>query len=167
VRSTVLAVSAVLLALAFASHLTGSVQALPPSRSPTLSDVSQAGGESATGTALSHSYLTPTVVYIAGDGHIHEIALKGTWQDRDLTAAAGAPVTALGTLRPMAYRRSEGVSMVVYRGQMITFNPFNELASNNPSARHNAKLPAHSPLTMPSPAKTGDLCQPRQLSSQG
>jgi len=66
--------------------------------------------------APSQSHLTPAVVYVTDDGHIHEIALKGAWQDRDLTAAAGAPVTYAGLSQPMAYRRSDGVSMVVYRG---------------------------------------------------
>jgi hypothetical protein len=64
----------------------------------------------------SDSHLTPAVVYVTDDGHIHEIALKGTWQDRDLTAAAGAPVSYSGISQPMAYRRSDGVPMVVYRG---------------------------------------------------
>lgn len=79
--------------------------------------LSQAGiGNMASKTALSQSGLVPAVVYATGDGHIHEIALKGTWQDRDLTAAAGAPVTYSGSPQPMAYRRSDGVSMVIYRG---------------------------------------------------
>ena len=116
VVSAVLAISAVLLAPAFGSYLAGSVHALPQIQSPALPDVSQARSESATGTALSGSHLTPAVVYIAGDGHIHEIALKGTWQDRDLTAAAVAPVAYSGVIQPMAYRRSDGVSMVIYRG---------------------------------------------------
>jgi hypothetical protein len=113
VMSAVLAVSAVLLALVFGFQRADRVHALPLG----LPNVSQAGGESATGTALSHSYLTPAVVYVDNNGHIHEIALKGTWQDRDLTAAAGAPVVAhSGVIQPMAYRRSDGVSMVIYRG---------------------------------------------------
>jgi hypothetical protein len=60
--------------------------------------------------------LIPAVVYVSADGHVHEIALKGTWQHRDLTAAAAAPVVASPTGRPMAFRRSDGVDMVVYRG---------------------------------------------------
>ena len=91
----------------------GSIQA---AQAPTSSGESQAESGSASETALSHSHLTPAVVYVTDDGHIHEIALKGTWQDRDLTAAAGAPVTYSGLPQPMAYRRSDGVSMVVYRG---------------------------------------------------
>jgi len=61
------------------------------------------------------THLIPTVVYASWDGHIHEIALKGTWQHRDLTAAAGAPA-AYDNARAMAYRRSDGVDMVLYRG---------------------------------------------------
>lgn len=110
--SAVLAITAVLLALVFGLQLAGGVHAL----SPALPNLPQAGSGSVAEMALSRSYLTPAVVYVAGDAHIHEIALKGTWQDRDLTAAAGAPVTASGSPRPMAYRRSDGVSMVVYRG---------------------------------------------------
>lgn len=64
----------------------------------------------------SLSHLIPAVVYATDDGHVHEIALKGTWQDRDLTAAAGAPLTYSGTPQLTAYQRSDGVSMVVYRG---------------------------------------------------
>jgi hypothetical protein len=73
-------------------------------------------GGSASGAAPAHPYLTPAVVYATGDQHIHEIALKGTWQHRDLTAAAGAPLTYSYDTRAMAFRRSDGVSMVVYRG---------------------------------------------------
>lgn len=58
--------------------------------------------------------LAPAVVYVGSDGHIHEIALQGAWQDRDLTAATGAPLTLSANV--MAYRRSDGVSMIVYRG---------------------------------------------------
>jgi hypothetical protein len=65
--------------------------------------------------ADSGSHLIPAVVYATADGHIHEIALQGTWRHQDLTAATGAP-TAHSRARPMAYRRSDGVSMVVYRG---------------------------------------------------
>jgi hypothetical protein len=72
--------------------------------------------ESVSEAASSQSQLIPAVVYVTGEGHIHEIALKGTWQDRDLTAAAGAPVTYSGTPQLTAYQRSDGVSMVVYRG---------------------------------------------------
>lgn len=61
------------------------------------------------------SHLIPAIVYATGDGHIHEMALKGAWQDRDLTAAAGAPAISSGR-RPMAYRRSDGVAAVVYMG---------------------------------------------------
>jgi len=31
----------------------------------------------------------PAVVCATLGGHIHELVLKGSWQDRDLTAAAG------------------------------------------------------------------------------
>jgi hypothetical protein len=110
--SAVLAASVVLLALVFSFQPTARVRAL----SSAQPNVSQAGTGSTAEMALSRSYLTPAVVYVARDAHIHEIALKGTWQDRDLTAAAGAPDTASGSPRPMAYRRSDGVSMVVYRG---------------------------------------------------
>lgn len=66
--------------------------------------------------ALSQSGLIPAILYVTYDQHIHEIALKGTWQDRDLTVAAGAPV-AYPYSRPMAYQRSDGVSMIIYRGE--------------------------------------------------
>ena len=89
---TVLAVGTVVLALVFGSQLADSAHALPSTQSPALSAVPQAESGSASETALSHSHLTPAVVYVTDDGHIHEIALKGTWQDGDLTAAAGAPV---------------------------------------------------------------------------
>jgi hypothetical protein len=84
---TVLAVGTVVLALVFGSQLADSAHALPSTQSPALSAMSQAESGSASETALSHSHLTPAVVYVTDDGHIHEIALKGTWQDRDLTAA--------------------------------------------------------------------------------
>ena len=113
---TVLAASTVVLALVFGSQLADSAHALPSTQSPALSAVPQAESGSASETALSHSHLTPAVVYVTGDGHIHEIALKGTWQHRDLTAAAGAPLTYSYDTRAMAFRRSDGVSMVVYRG---------------------------------------------------
>jgi hypothetical protein len=78
---------------------------------------SQAGVENlASEMALPQSGLTPAVVFVSGDQHIHEIALKGTWQYRDLTAAAGAPLTYSYDTRAMAFRRSDGVSMVVYIG---------------------------------------------------
>jgi len=96
--------------------VTRSVHALPPAVLPGLPGAPQAESERATGTALSASGLTPAVVYATGDGHIHEIALKHTWQHRDLTAASGAPLTDANFSQPMAFRRSDGVSMVVYRG---------------------------------------------------
>lgn len=104
----VVEVCALLLAVGIGSSVGHPVRALP--------DVSRAESGSVAGMALSRSHLTPAVVYATGDGHIHEIALKGTWQHRDLTAAAGAPVTYPFYSRPMAYRRSDGVSMVVYLG---------------------------------------------------
>lgn len=113
--SVVLAISAIVLSLAFAFQRAGSVRALPLPHLPALADLSQVGS-GRTGTASSRSYLKPAVVYVSGDGHIHEIALQGPWHDRDLTAAAGAPVTYSGLSQPMAFRRSDGVSMVVYRG---------------------------------------------------
>jgi hypothetical protein len=99
-----------------ATRLAGSVYTLPQTQSPALSGVSQTRSGSANGMVASSSPLTPAVVYVTDDGHVHEIALKGTWQDRDLTLAAGAPVSYAGVSQPMAYRRSDGVSMVVYRG---------------------------------------------------
>lgn len=71
-----------------------------------------------TGTAArSNLYLAPSVVFVTGDGHIHELVLKTSWQHRDLTAAAAAPNTYSFDTSVMAFRRSDGVSMVVYRGQ--------------------------------------------------
>lgn len=67
--------------------------------------------------AVSPRGLVPAVVYYDNGYHIHEIALKGTWLDRDLTAAAtGAPTVIAGGAKIMAFRRRDGVSMVVYRG---------------------------------------------------
>jgi len=116
VRSTVLAVSAVLLVLAFGTLLTSSAQALSSAQSQALPRVSQAGEKGATAAALSGSHLTPAVVYATGDGHIHEIALESVWRHRDLTAASGAPLADAAFSQPMAFRRSDGVSMIVYRG---------------------------------------------------
>jgi hypothetical protein len=65
--------------------------------------------------ALPQSNLIPAVVYVDNIGHIHELALKGTWQDRDLTSAASAPSVAAGA-QPMAFRRSDGLSMIIYLG---------------------------------------------------
>jgi len=74
---------------------------------------------SANETVLSQRYLIPAVVYVGeweGIWHIHELALKGTWQHRDLTEASGAtPIN--GWREAMAYQRSDGVSMVVYLGE--------------------------------------------------
>jgi hypothetical protein len=70
---------------------------------------------SASDRAPSQTNLIPAVVYVSDNGHIHELALKGAWQHRDLTAAASAPPAYLW--RAMAFQRSDGVSMVVYRGE--------------------------------------------------
>lgn len=78
--------------------------------------LAQAENSAANTLTAFQTSLVPSVVYISNDGHIHEIALKGSWQDRDLTAAAGAPLTASGYVYAMPYRRSDGVSMIVYRG---------------------------------------------------
>jgi hypothetical protein len=116
VRSTSLTVRTVLLVLVLGVAATATVYALPPADPPTQPDVAQTESEPAAGTALPGSHLTPAVVYATGDGHIHELALKGAWQHRDLTAAAGAPLADAAFSQPMAFRRSDGVSMVVYRG---------------------------------------------------
>jgi hypothetical protein len=79
VRKLVFAVVATwtaLLVLAFGSQSTGSARALP--ESPVLADRSLTRSESVHESALSNSHLVPAVVYVDGDGHIHEIALKGT-----------------------------------------------------------------------------------------
>ncbi len=88
----------------------GRIQAAQPPAS--------SGGAQTREMTQSGSHLIPAVVYVTDDGHIHEIVLKGTWQHRDLSAAAGAPGIYFDAhyARPMAYRRSDGVSMVVYRG---------------------------------------------------
>lgn len=82
---------------------------------PALSQASNVSLESASGAARPG--LAPAVVYVGGDGHIHEIVLKGTWQDNDLSLASGAPLPYAGLSQPMAYRRSDGVSQVLYRGK--------------------------------------------------
>lgn len=76
--------------------------------------LAQADNRAVTAAPVALPGLIPAVVTVSGDGHIHEIALKGAWQDRDLTAAAGAPLSFSANV--MAHRRSDGVSMVVYRG---------------------------------------------------
>jgi hypothetical protein len=108
--SVSLVVCAVLLVLIISSQPATRVNAHPT--------VSVSPGRSELATAPTHSglSLTPAVIYVDGNGHIHEIALKGTWQDRDLTAAAGAPDTYPGYNQPTALRRSDGVSMVIYTG---------------------------------------------------
>jgi hypothetical protein len=60
--------------------------------------------------------LTNAVVYRSGDNHIRELSLpKGStsWQAGDLTGLTNATVAAGD---PAAYRRSDGWSVVVYRG---------------------------------------------------
>lgn len=82
-------------------------------RQPTQS---QAGAASPTATVYPRRGLIPAVVYVSSsDQHIHELAFKNTWQDTDLTAASGAPLIN-GNAIPMAFRMSDGVSMVVYWG---------------------------------------------------
>jgi hypothetical protein len=77
---------------------------------------SVSGSESV--TSLPQLGLAPAVIYKTQDGHIHEIVLKGTWQHRDLTTAAGAPIIRLSNFsQPKAFQRSDGVSMVIYRGE--------------------------------------------------
>jgi hypothetical protein len=75
-----------------------------------------ARGEAEAGRLTLNLPSTPAVIYVDGDRHIHEIALKGNWRDRDLTAAAGAPDTYLESAQPMAYCRSDGVPMVIFTG---------------------------------------------------
>lgn len=77
---------------------------------------------SATQAAQPEATLIPAVVYVRSNGHIHEIALKGTWQDRDLTLAASAPVANAFNMQPMAFRRNDGVLMIVYRGADFDVN---------------------------------------------
>lgn len=74
-----------------------------------------ARSSSTSAMAPPQAHLTPAIVYVTSDWHIHELALKGTWQDRDLTAAAGAPHI-FEFAEPVPYLRSDGVSMVVYQG---------------------------------------------------
>lgn len=59
--------------------------------------------------------LIPAIVYITKDKHVHELALTDKWHDTDLTLAAGAPL-ADPDCTPNAYRRSDGVSTVIYIG---------------------------------------------------
>ena len=70
-------------------------------------------GERASERTASQTSPIPAVVYVSTDGHIHELALKDGWQHRDLTEAAAAPLAS--PYRAMAFQRSDGVSMVVYR----------------------------------------------------
>ena len=66
--------------------------------------------------AAPQRHLIPAVVYVGQDGSIHEIALKGVWKGRNLTVASGAPGAPGPSSRVMAFRRGDGVSMVLYRG---------------------------------------------------
>ncbi len=60
---------------------------------------------------------TRQVVYISGDGHIHELAAQvgGTWSHTDLTALTGAPQADGTTLAAYAWETG-GTKQVVYTG---------------------------------------------------
>jgi hypothetical protein len=62
-------------------------------------------------------YLKPAIVFSTIDRHIHELVLKDTWQHYDLTAASGAPLSLNWGFQPMAFVRSDGVPMVIFRGK--------------------------------------------------
>ena len=55
-----------------------------------------------------------SVVYEGGDHHVHELSLLADgWHVGDLTAQAGAPLTASP---PVPYVRSDGINSVIYQG---------------------------------------------------
>ena len=108
-----LAVSAMLLALALSLWPAGRFHAQEPSPPPPPADVAPVWSAGAAGTLKTGARLIPAVVYEAGDGHIHELALKTAWQHTDLTAESGGPSP---YDQIMAFRRGDGVSMIVYKG---------------------------------------------------
>ncbi len=64
---------------------------------------------------------TRQVVYISGDGHIHELAagVEGTWKHSDLTDLTGAPLADGSALAGYAWERG-GIKQVVYTGNSGT-----------------------------------------------
>ena len=88
-----------------------------------------------------------TVVYVANDGHIHELATfatpgsgTGTWGDYDLTAVTGTFSQA--TSDPWGYRRSDNCNAVLYASD----GALHELALCPGSGWGYGLLPAVSPL---------------------
>ncbi len=47
---------------------------------------------------------------------MHELSLLAAWHDTDLAAASGAP-SAFAGMQPSAYRRSDGLSCVLFLGK--------------------------------------------------
>ncbi|MET0863463.1 MAG: serine hydrolase domain-containing protein [Nakamurella sp.] len=79
-----------------------------------------------------------SVLYRDADFHLIELALSastGRWTRADLTSITGAvlPNKSAGELRPRTYRRSDGVTSVVYRG---VDDHIHEIALHGPSWRH-------------------------------
>ena len=60
---------------------------------------------------------TKQVVYVSGDGHIHELmsGLDGAWSHTDLTSASGAPLAGEAALAGYAWETG-GTKQVVYTG---------------------------------------------------
>lgn len=60
---------------------------------------------------------TKQVVYVSGDGHVHELmcGMDGTWKHTDLVAATGAPLAGAEALTAYAWETG-GTKQVVYSG---------------------------------------------------
>jgi hypothetical protein len=88
----------------------------------TSTDLMQAAGAPVAENSLLAAYAweagkTKQVVYVSGDGHIHELlsGLDGMWKHTDLTSASGAPLAGEATLAGYAWEAG-GTKQVVYTG---------------------------------------------------
>ena len=91
----------------------------PPWLATDLTAVSRAPYKVSWGSAFPYvrSDGANTIVYIATDNHIHELASwgNGAWGDADLSAAAG-DTRAMPTSPPWGYQRSDRYNTVVFIG---------------------------------------------------
>src|SRR5437588_2954851 len=85
-------------------------------------DLTQATGAPLADNPLLAAYAweagkTKQVVYVSGDGHIHELVsgLDGAWRHTDLTSASGAPLAGEAALAGYAWEAG-GTKQVVYTG---------------------------------------------------
>lgn len=86
------------------------------------SDLTQVTGAPPAENTLLAAYAWETgkkkqVVYVSGDGHIHELmsGMDGTWKHTDLTAVTGAPLAGDSALAAYAWEAG-GTKQVVYIG---------------------------------------------------